>query len=307
MRGIGVVIALVMATAIVRAETPQEKADKLFTQGRDLIKAGDAKGACEKFEQAIALDSNAPGVMLNLGLCYEKLGRLATSLRWYRKAQFAASEAKPRLTEYEEAATLRTGELAAKVAVYRLDVSAAPADVEVRVDGDRVNPSDYAKLELDAGSRQLEARASGKTPYATTLVIVDGKRESLAIPKLEDAPVVVVPTLDPHVGRKRRIIGIGLGVIGLGTAITIPFVAKRIQSDFFDTEAPDPDPITLMHRDEKSKTMKILGVAWFAGLAAIGAGAYLYFTAPSASESRVQAIVPVLTPDQAGVAVTGRF
>jgi len=296
-----------LAAGTVRAETPQEKADKLFTQGRDLIKAGDAKGACEKFEQAIALDNNAPGVMLNLGLCYEKLGRLATSLRWYRKAQFAASEAKPRLTEYEEAATLRTVELATKVAIYRVDVTAAPADVEVRVDGARINPDDYAKLELDSGSRQIEARASGKTPYATTLVIVDGKRESLAIPKLEDAPVVVVRTVDPRIGRKRRIIGIGLGVIGLGTAITIPFIAKRIASDFYDSEAPDPDPITDRDRKHQHKIDVALGVAWFAGLAAIGGGAYLYFTAPTTTERRVQAIIPVLTPDHAGVAVTGRF
>src|SRR3954471_24423933 len=103
MRIRGAVMVVCAVAGLASADTPQQQADKLFAEGRELLTVkNDAKGACEKFEAAIQLDPTATGTMLNLGLCYETLGKYAKSLYWFRKAQAAAAEA--RLAEYKDAA-----------------------------------------------------------------------------------------------------------------------------------------------------------------------------------------------------------
>ena len=87
-RSRGPVLALVISllAATVHAEP---EADGLFEEGRKLLDTADPKQACAKFNEAIKLDPDAPGVMLNLGLCNEKLGKYRTALYWFRKAQVA--------------------------------------------------------------------------------------------------------------------------------------------------------------------------------------------------------------------------
>ena len=43
------------------------------------------------------------------------------------------------------------------------------------------------------------------------------------------------------------------------------------------------------------------------GLAGVGLGAYLYFTAPSATERQRTTIVPTIEPGGGGIAVLGHF
>ncbi|HEX5064091.1 MAG TPA: hypothetical protein VFV99_32165, partial [Kofleriaceae bacterium] len=102
MRRLGVSLAVVSWVLVGTAaadDGKQKRADELFEQGRKaLAEAGDDKTkiatACEKFDEAIKLDPEAPGTMLNLGLCNEKLDKYKTALYWFRKAQARASETK---------------------------------------------------------------------------------------------------------------------------------------------------------------------------------------------------------------------
>src|SRR5262245_38878261 len=99
MRHIGVSVLLVSCALVGAARADgsgkQKRADELFEEGRKLLNAEDPAGACEKFNEAIKLDPDAPGTMLNLGLCNEKLQKYRTALYWFRKAQARAAEAKP--------------------------------------------------------------------------------------------------------------------------------------------------------------------------------------------------------------------
>src|SRR6185503_15104741 len=152
-----------LATAAAQSPSDIARANEIFLEGRELLTSKQTAAACEKFEESIALDPTAPGVMLNLGLCYEMLEKYATSLYWFRKAQVAAAEAK--LPAYEDEAKRHTLSLASKVQTVKLDVSDAPADVEIRIDSKLIAPTDYARVELDRGTHNLEARASGKQPF----------------------------------------------------------------------------------------------------------------------------------------------
>src|SRR4051794_8883317 len=81
-----VAVACVIGSVSV-AIADRSKADLLFDEGRKLANDGKFKEACEKFQAAIELDPEAPGTLLNLGQCNEKLAKLGSAIGWYRKAE----------------------------------------------------------------------------------------------------------------------------------------------------------------------------------------------------------------------------
>src|SRR3569623_598117 len=57
-----------------------------FEAGRALMEQQQYGEAGAKFEESIRIDPDAPGTMLNLGLCNDELAHHAPSLKWVRKA-----------------------------------------------------------------------------------------------------------------------------------------------------------------------------------------------------------------------------
>src|SRR5450432_714119 len=135
----------------------QEKSKALFEDGRKLIEAHDDAGACAKFNEAIKLDPDAAGTMLNLGLCNQNLKKYRLALFWFRKAQARAHETN--LPEYEAAAGTRTKDLVALVATIQIDAS--PADTRVKLDGEEISAADYLHVEIDEGHHVLDASSPG--------------------------------------------------------------------------------------------------------------------------------------------------
>lgn len=301
------VLAALVAVFSVRVAFAQPnagdlaQANKLFLEGRALLTAHDTKAACDKFEQSIALDPTAPGVMLNLGLCYETLDKYATSLFWFRRAQVAAAEAK--LPDYEAEAKRHTLDLSTKVPVLKIDASAAPPNVEVRIDGKLVAATDYARVEIDRGSHSLEATAPAKQPYHEDLDVTSTDAGSVTIPALADAIVVTPPpgegpsTPQP---RTRLIIAGSVTAVGLGLCIASPLWADHTKKTYDDAVAKGEMP---SYSDAKNKQHIATGM-FVAGAAMVGFGVYLYLTAPSRS-STTTAIAPLASPDLVGVAVSG--
>jgi hypothetical protein len=295
MRAIGVlVVALALGVTALpaAADSNQEKADKLFVEGRELLRKGDAKTACERFHAANALNTTAPGVMLNLGLCYEQQGKIATSLKWYRKAQTAASEAKPQATDFEEAAKEKKKNLAGQVATIKVDITAA-GDVEIHVDGERIARSDLATpYEVDKGPHKIEASAPGKETYVENITATDGQVTNVAIPELKIAIVKPPATAEP---KSRRKLGLALAIPSVALLAGIPIIAKVMQTEYDKTGKPELTPALFVG----------LGTVWVAALGGAALGTYFIIKKPKAE--RTTAFVPVVAPDQLGVAAIGRF
>jgi hypothetical protein len=298
--GLGILIAIATAAGTASAETPQQQADALFAEGRDLLmNKKDAKAACEKFEAAIALDPTAPGVMLNLGLCYETLEKYATSLYWFRKAQAAAAEAKPQpLVEYENAAKLHTTDLGQKVATLKIDAAQAPPEVRVSIDGRPVLPSEYARVEVDPAS-VLEARAPGKQTFRHT-VEVNGQDAGTVQIVMSDE--VAAPLIDPGKGRRRAAYILGAaGVVAWGASLAYGLSVRKA---YEDEEAPYDGSDGY---DVAQRRLRIWGTGIFAaGTIAVGAAFYLYFTAPKAYREQ-NALAPVVGRDLLGLSFSGSF
>jgi hypothetical protein len=300
-----VTIAILVASLGTAAAQPSDvqRANEVFLEGRELLTSHRTEEACQKFEESIALDPTAPGVMLNLGLCYEMLERYATSLFWFRKAQVAAAEA--HLPAYEEEAKRHTLALAAKVAVVKVDTSAAPAGIEVRIHDKLIDPIDYARVEIDRGRHQLEARVDGKPPYQKSFEVTSRDGGTLAIPGAAEEPTetpVLPPTEQPAAptgSSSRIVLAAGIGAAGLGLCIASPLWARHTKHAYDDavTRGEMPSYSSARIKQHVATGMFVVGAA------AIGTAAYLYVTRPSRTSGI--AIAPVIDAQHVGIAVAG--
>ncbi len=291
----GAILLVCASLSVATAETPQEKADRLFAEGRKALTAEDPRKACELFEEAIKLDVTATGTMLNLGLCYEKLEKYASSLYWFRKAQAAAFENK--LTDYENAAKEHTAQNASKVSILSITVAGVP-DADIRIDGKKVEPTDYGRVEVDAGTHEIVSRATGKKKVIQTLSLAVAESKALTIELDENA---VAEYVDRGSGRRKG--AIILGAAGVATLIGVGIYGKIEKDNYEDPMA------TKEEYDAAQKRLRYLGTGLFVvGLGAVAAGAILYFTAPGKEQiSDGTAFAPVLAPDQVGFALSGSF
>jgi tetratricopeptide (TPR) repeat protein len=301
--GIAVVVCTALGTAAAQSPTDVERASALFLEGRKLLTRHDTQAACDKFEASIALDPAAPGVMLNLGLCYELLKKYATSLYWFRKAQVAAAEGK--LTAYEDEAKRHTVALAAQVSIVRIVAAAVPASTEILLDGKLVAPTDYARVEIDRGSHTLEARAPGKQPFRRSFDVTGTNAGTLVIPALTDGSREAgSPDPDTHVDapspRGRIVLAAGLAGAGTILCIASPLWARSVRNNYDDAVANMELPSY-----SAARTKQHIATGMFVvGAGLIGAGAYLYLTRPRTAEVAT-ALVPLIDAHHVGFAISG--
>ena len=291
------ILCVLAGTAAAQTPNPnQAEADKYFAEGRDLlVNKNDAAAACVAFEKAIELDPTAPGVMLNLGLCYEVQGKYAMSLHWFRKAANAAAEAQPPLPEYEAEAKLHTGPLASKVAITQLkDV---PPDVRVIIDGRFVPRAEYARLEVDVDS-VIEVRAPGKQVFRQKVEVTGTTAKEIVVMMQDDTG------RDPGKGRRRLayVVGAG-GVVLWGITLAYGLVVRNRYEDRKDDYYQESDGFEKAEFDLRWKATGL----FVAGSAAVGAAVYLYVTAPKYRGTDQARITPVISPDHIGFGYGGRF
>lgn len=317
---IGVVLVVALGASVASAQdaTKQKQADALFEQGRKLLTAqpADPEGACDKFGEAIKLDPLAPGIMLNLGLCNEKLSRYRTALYWYRKAQARAAETTPPLPEYEKAAKEHTMDLANKVATIKIQFTAPPPpDVKVKIDDEEIKPDEYLHAEVDPGDHTLVAGAPGKKIVTQSFSIEKESRggQTLTIELVEGDNTIVIDRGAPR--RKAAVILAISGGVLWGGSLGVSLWAKSHYSDYAtDGKLNDMLPAGVSPRqatDEANKWQhraRWWGTPLFVGGSlAIAGSIVLYLTAPQRERIDRTVFVPTLTPDGAGVAASGRF
>lgn len=294
----------------------QEEADRLFAAGRELLLAKKPKEACEKFEAANKLDPLAAGTKLNLGLCYEELGRYRTALKWFREAQSRASESG--LDTHEAAAKEHTQKLVALVPSITLEFDPPTADPQVTIDGELVAAADFGHLEVDPGHHVLVVKATGMRPAREEFDIAEKASKKLRITLIAGDATVA---LDP--GKPRRYAAYGLVLAGAALWGYTLYYGLDKKDDYdeqkriFDGGMFGDPPMspTLEDKDNAreraaalSRDVKIYGTTMFVlGAAAIGGAALLYFTAPEKRYVEATAIAPVVSPDQVGFAISGQF
>ena len=262
-----VVIAVVLCVCAgrARADEPSQTAQELFDAGRALLAEGKPAEACLRFEAVLKLEPEDVGATLNLGLCNELRDRLATALKWFRRAQVRASELK--LPETETAAKAKTGALAERVPTLKLVLASG---LHATLDGTPVEDVELARVEVDAGHHVIAAGA-----VTRTIDIADGEHQTLELALPPPPPPAVrrsVEVIDR--GRAQRRLAYIVGGVGGGLVLgasTLGLVGRRAANA---SEHPDTQL-------RWQQALRYGGTSLFVvGGAAVAGAAWLYLTAP---------------------------
>jgi hypothetical protein len=316
----GVISALVISCIAAAAHADPE-ADRLFEEGRKLLPT-QPEQACAKFDEAIKRDPDAPGVLLNLGLCNEKIGNYKTALYWFRKAQVRATESN--LPDYVDAAVAHTATLTKEVSRVNIQFTEPPPeDAKVKIDGEVIAAEDYPHAEVDPGHHALDAGAPGKK-------IVHIEFDVPKTPAGQDgatidlAPIALVAgenTVIVDRGATRRKLAWGAAIGGAALMVAaggLSLYEHGQYCDQFTSNAKCGDDMALKpngagenHRDAANHAWRVThygATTIFAvGAAAVGVGIALYFTAPAKERIDRTVFVPAVSRDQLGFALSGRF
>jgi tetratricopeptide (TPR) repeat protein len=233
-----------------------DRAEGLFGEGRQLLEAGSYAEACDKFMESLRIEPDSIGTLLNLGLCNEQLDRLATALRWFRRAQLRGSERAG--SEAEAAAKAKAIALAARVATVAIE---APHGSTVTVDGAAIDSLDVGHVELDAGHHVI---AAGRLVQEIDVLDGDAKRVVLA-------PPVTLPPIDGGARRHRAIM---IGAAGGGVLVVDGALALVAKLEFDGTEHPGAQAAWKDVARYAGTTLFVLGTA------TIATAVWMYVTAP---------------------------
>jgi hypothetical protein len=278
---------------------PDSPAIALFKEGLALLDGSHPAEACEKFEASLTLEPDAAGPMLNLGICNEQLDKLATALRWFRKVETRAAELQ--ITDAETAAKDKSTALAAKVPTLKITFSQPqPHGSAVTVDGRRLDDTDLARFELDAGHHVVELIGFDSAKREIDIADGQAKTVELVVPLPPPPPVKKQYTYVDHAAEQRRLAYI-VGGVGAGLLIGDGVLLAIAKHDYDATERPDS-------RESWKNVARYGGTSVFVvGVGAVGVAAWLYFRAPTHERVEQTVVAPVIDRGHVGLAFTGAF
>lgn len=196
--------ALVCAalSANAGAQTPSEQmlAQSLFEEGLSLMGQKRYAEACPKLAESQRLDPGG-GTLLNLALCHELEGRLATA---FTDLQAALSQArKDNRQDRIEIATAHLTAIADRIPRLTLRVVREEPGIEVFLDGTLVRkPGWNVAISVDPGSHVVDARAPGQpAPFRMTVDLAEREQRVVEVVfperSLEPAPQTSANGLPP--------------------------------------------------------------------------------------------------------------
>jgi hypothetical protein len=287
-------------------------AEALFREGRRLLAQGQVEAACPQFAESQRLEP-AGGTLLNLALCHERIGRLATAWAEYREAlRVAQREAQP---EREQIARERSAALAPQLPFLTIVLAAGAAEPGLAVELDGVAlpaPALGVATPVDPGPHRVVARRPGRAPYRVETRVAAAQRARVVVPRL--GPAAPRPA---DAGRSRRLAGLitggaGLAALAVGSAFGVRAIARgRDAASHCPGDVCDPQGVRL--NDQARTSALVADVTLGVGLAAVVAGAYLWWTGRArATEERpprepALALTPAAGPAGAGVTLRGRW
>lgn len=192
-------IGLAAATRDAHAEPTQTDAviaQSLFDEGRNLLAAGKIKEACTKFAESQRLDPGG-GTLLNLALCHEREGRLATASAELEAA--TAQAIKDGRKDRETIARDHFSALQPRLPKVLVEVQGATPDESVALDGNALPRAAWGTpTAVDPGEHHVEASAPGRKPTTRRFRADEKTTVRVTLPALEidkTAPPAAPPSV----------------------------------------------------------------------------------------------------------------
>jgi len=193
-------VALLGVTSFASAQSSRQRARRLFSAGNVAMDAGRFGNARDLFRESLALHPNA-GTAFNLGVALQRTGEVSASEEILDEL-LGGRYGRLRAAQRAEVEAVRA-EVAAELAHVELDVAAPEdAEVEVRLDGERVAPT--ALLRLDPGEHVLTATAQRYRTHEERFTLRRGEERTLSVtmallPRAMIGRVVLEATEPEHV------------------------------------------------------------------------------------------------------------
>jgi hypothetical protein len=308
------IVALLAVTALATSAAAQTGAKSaaaqgLFDEAKALMAAGRATEACPKLEESQRLDPGS-GTLINLALCYEQTGRIASAWTTYRDAAAAARSAGN--AKRERGARERAEVLAPKVSRLTLEVpkEARLAGLVVVRNGTEVGEAEWGvAIPTDEGTHEVVVKAPEYLEWRGSVQVKGtGTTATLTIPKLERAPSrpnaapgASATTAAPSVATgpasagdvdqgsglgAQRIAAIGLGAVGVagvavGAIFGVKASSKKSEADETCAGNSCTSDAGVQAGNDAYTAGNVSTIAFIAGGAALAGGVVLWFTAPS--------------------------
>jgi hypothetical protein len=332
-----------LAWAAAPAEAQVAAAEALFNQGRDLMQQKKYAEACEKFQSSHELDPSV-GALGSLGDCREKNGQIASAWAAYSEAVSLARQLNDKRRERAAQEHVKRLERLLSYLVLEVPAEARVSGLVITRNGERVpdavwnekvpvDPGTYvvrveapgyrgAELSVEVGPRGDEARATVPAlepdPQAKPSDSSDTGPSTGAGPGDTAGGVTGSGPVDDGggmpTGRKIAIGVAGGGVLAIGVGAIFGVRASGLWDDAKshcvngDFDNCDGEGVSLSNDARSSANLAT--VAFGVGVAAVAAGAVLWFLNPPGAQDeaeRTTRIEPILAPDSLGAQVTLRF
>ena len=223
------------AAAQPAAPTSDQRAlaEMLFFTARGLMEAGRVPQACQKFGESYRLDA-AAGTLLNLAVCHEKEGKLASAWGEFRQAIAEAKRANRQ--ERVELATEAVKRIEPDLPFVTITVAkeARVQGLEIQRNGTALEEAAWdTELPIDPGTNEITATAPLYKPEKKTITIEKRQHMTVTIDPLELAPVIHAP---PPFWTSQRVLGtvlmvVGVAGIGVGTGFGVAALNNKSSSD----------------------------------------------------------------------------
>jgi hypothetical protein len=302
---------VVFASPLASAQSSKAAiAETAFQRGKELLAEGKPAEACPKFEESHRLDPSV-GALLNLGRCYQQLGRTASA--WVRFKEAATLSRTLGQTERETVARDHANELEPKLSRLRVDVTKRITGMQITRNGEEVGLALLGDpLPVDPGEVTVEVTAPGYKKWSTKIEIgKEADLKSVVIPAL-----VVDPTAKGSPAARSATLrttafivgGAGVAVLGVGAAF-----GGLAMSDQGKADPLCPNKICSRegygHIENAQGKALISSVSMGVGAAALGTGLVLFLVSrPPKDSTKPQAwIVPSFDSRGGGASLIGSF
>lgn len=319
-------LALLVTAAADAQPSPEDRAaaESLFRDGRRLMDDGRIADGCRKLEESQRLDP-APGTLLNLAVCHEREGKIATA--WAELQSALAQARRDGRADREELARERIAVVEPLLPKLTLIVR-APSRVPgliVKRNGSPLQAGAWGTaIPVDPGEVVIEAEAKGHTRWRAVVRLEPKGAAEVSVPALEKlpdepAPPAVQPSAAPPPPRRdaglgpRSTAGIALAgagavSLGVGAYFGVRAMSKRADSDeecptVGGRERCSSRGVEL--NDSARGAARAADVTIGLGLLAIGAGAYLFFADPARDGRRGGPLLAVGADRQGARATVG--
>jgi len=307
-------------------------ASALFEQGRTLMSDGKVDEACIKLAESQRLDPGG-GTLLNLALCHEKQGKIATAWTEFREARALAK--KDNRPDRESAADGEISKLEPLVSKISVVISAdvKVAGITVEVDGLPLPEAAWGtQFPVDPGIRKIIVKAPGYREWKSAIEIgTTARTADVNVPKLEKdvstppvpttsssskpplassslSPITRPPVTEPDMPmssmRKGGFVlgGVGLALVGVGAIAGTVAIDKRDEANEGCPEKTCADK-AYVDISKEAVTFAHLSTAMFAmGIAGLAVGTVVVVMAPKSAPVRASvSIGPQF------ISVTGKF